>query len=95
MGCPAFSSACEETQAKHPATEQGFCKQAQASVTLSMGTNAVRLAPEPWPPGSQGAAGDSAEGQGDKVSCSGSEASAGSDRGYWHSYLLAKDWDLP
>lgn len=38
MGCPAFSFACKETQAKHPETEQGFCKQAQASVTLSMGS---------------------------------------------------------
>lgn len=50
-----------------------------------MGTNAVRLAPEPWPPGSQGPAGDSAEGQGDEVSCPGSEASAGSDGGTQHS----------
>lgn len=66
MGCPAFSFACEETQAKHPKTEQGVCKQAQVSVTLSMGTHAVPLAPEPWPPGSQGAAGDSAEVQGDR-----------------------------
>ena len=33
MGCPAFLSACEETQARHPETEQGFCREARASVT--------------------------------------------------------------
>ena len=38
----------------------------QASPSISDSEHGVRLAPEPWPPGSQDAAGDSAEGQGDR-----------------------------